>query len=628
MGKEIDLDSLQIPAGATGNVSIKCPECSSSRKKSNLKTLSWHVEKQVGTCKHCGLDLFIKTNKMPAFKIQSTPDLTPPMLAYMKNRGLSPETLKCCHVDYAKEYVVDKISGKGKSVDCFAFKYLNNNVLRMVKLRAPNKSFAIKKAKGKEMIFYGLDDISNSDWCILVEGEMDKLSYYEAGIKNCISVPAGAKISQNEKEYFELTGNLINENVQDLKYLTECIDSFKDKKKIYLATDADPAGYKLQEELVRRLGKHRCYKIKFHKYSYTDSEGKEKKCKDANELLMNLGSEALVRTIEDAEEYPIEHIIKMSDTLSALKHQYQHGVVRAKSSGYKCLNNNFNLLLGTPLVLNGMPNMGKTSFTFQIMLNTIVLYGWKWLIFSPENYPHERLVSTLVNMLVGKPIDKKYPGVMSLTEMESAVSYLNEYVYILDDKDEGWDHSEIRDTVASFVERKGINCCLIDPFNSATKGLKSNLDRESFLNIELSAYTRLAISCNVLVWINAHPKTLDKQYQNNAPHVMDLAGGVMFFNKMYLAACIHIQNREDPENTISELHVDKVKFQNIQGIPTRRSCPPTLTFKRKNQRYYERLEDGSYVCPLDSWKSKEDKQQDLKLEYEPEPLTSRVEVEF
>lgn len=614
MNEPVNLEELDIPAGAKGHIYIRCPKCSPDRKKKYQKVLGWNVEEQYGRCNHCDTGLYVKKDRIPELVIKTSTEFPVEILNYINSRGISKETLDACNVSHTKEFIIDKESGKGRTIDCIAFKYNWRNVLRMVKYRDNKKNFAIKKATGSELILFNIDHCIDNEEVTICEGEFDTLSFYESGVINCISVPNGASVSKSEKEHFEKTGQLINENVQDLKYITECFDIFKNKKKIYIATDSDPAGYKLQEELVRRLGKHRCYKVKFYKYVYTDSNGNEKRCKDANELLVNFGKEALQTALNEAEEYPIENIVSIKDTLSTLKHQYTHGIEKAKSTGFKVLDNYLNLLMGTPMVCNGYPGMGKTSFTLQIMLNTIVLYGWKWLVFSPENHPHSRLVSTMVKMLTGKPIDKKYKGVMTVEEMEEAVNYLNEYIYMIDDKEEGWSHEDLRNTISSFVERKGINCALVDPYNSATKGIGQSSDKETPLNIELSAYTRLAVKHNILVWINAHPKAMEKQYHHTAPHIMDLAGGAMWNNKMYLALCVHIANREDPECTISEIHVDKVKFQDIMGIPTQRSCPPTLTFKRRNQRYYERDEQGVSHCPLDLYNPKTAAQQQIEFQ--------------
>ena len=54
--------------------------------------------------------------------------------------------------------------------------------------------------------------------------------------------------------------------------------------RIIIATDADSAGQAMAEEIARRIGKDRCFKIEF-------PEG----CKDANDVLVKLGKDAQIK---------------------------------------------------------------------------------------------------------------------------------------------------------------------------------------------------------------------------------------------------------------------------------------------------------------------------------------------
>ena len=58
--------------------------------------------------------------------------------------------------------------------------------------------------------------------------------------------------------------------------------------------DNDTAGNAMAEELARRIGKHKCYKIK-----YPDD------CKDANEVLLRHGREYLFNLPDNAEPFPV-----------------------------------------------------------------------------------------------------------------------------------------------------------------------------------------------------------------------------------------------------------------------------------------------------------------------------------
>ena len=108
------------------------------------------------------------------------------------------------------------------------------------------------------LYFYNADCLKKAEEIIIVEGEIDALTFIQAGYENTISVPNGA-------------GNI--------DFLDTCIDLFADIKKIYIATDQDTRGINLKSELIRRLGPERCYVVSF------------KDCKDANEYLLKYGPE-------------------------------------------------------------------------------------------------------------------------------------------------------------------------------------------------------------------------------------------------------------------------------------------------------------------------------------------------
>ena len=74
-------------------------------------------------------------------------------------------------------------------MNCVSFNYFYKGQLVNKKYRSADKKFT--QIKGARKVFYGIDDLTE-DTAYIVEGEMDKLSMWQVGIKNCISVPNGA----------------------------------------------------------------------------------------------------------------------------------------------------------------------------------------------------------------------------------------------------------------------------------------------------------------------------------------------------------------------------------------------------------------------------------------------------
>ncbi|KAF7121303.1 hypothetical protein RHSIM_Rhsim13G0124700 [Rhododendron simsii] len=236
------------------------------------------------------------------------------LISYFAERKISEDVLQ--------RNAVMQISGNQNAI---AFTYRRNEVLVTCKYRSLDKKFwqvlclivdfkhscdqftgagealrvavvihVLLREKCKERIFYGLDDIKGADEIIIVEGEIDKLSMEESGFLNCVSVPDGApaKVSAKLPSLEKDSG---------FQYLWNCKEHLDKASRIILATDGDPPGNALAEELARRLGRERCWRVRWPK------KGEFSYYKDANEVLMNLGSAALRDVVHSAELYSMHN---------------------------------------------------------------------------------------------------------------------------------------------------------------------------------------------------------------------------------------------------------------------------------------------------------------------------------
>ena len=122
---------------------------------------------------------------------------------------------------------------------------------------------------------------------MICEGEMDVLALATVGIV-AISIPNGApsKVS-NRKVHPE----------EDIKftYLWQERELLESVDKIVLATDDDPAGAALAEELARRIpdGRAKCWRVHY-----------PRGCKDSNDVLIKHGPDRLKECIENPTPLP------------------------------------------------------------------------------------------------------------------------------------------------------------------------------------------------------------------------------------------------------------------------------------------------------------------------------------
>ena len=240
---------------SSGQVKTKCPKCSHDRKKKSDPCLSVNIDEGIWNCHNCGWHGSIKINnnfmKEIVYKVPTNTNdsynYSDKFLSWFLSRGISKQTLISNRVAEGLQYMPQV----NKEVTTIQFKYYRDSSLINIKYRDAAKNF--KLVKDAERIMYGLDDLIGKKEAIIVEGELDKLAFYEAGYKNCVSVPNGAS----------------NLKMDYLKDFPENIE------KIYIAVDNDDPGLKLQEELSRRLGRDICYRV-----SYPDD------CKDINDVLV------------------------------------------------------------------------------------------------------------------------------------------------------------------------------------------------------------------------------------------------------------------------------------------------------------------------------------------------------
>jgi twinkle protein len=602
-----------IPADArtadNGELYIICPICSPERKPAhqNERKLAINMRKQPRPwrCNHCGEggyvidDDYMKNAKFkPIISDLHLQPLSNGLISWFWNkRGISVPTLRAMNISMSIEGMKqmrvppeqEHLKDQWIQRKCINFKYFKDNVLINIKYRDQYKNFKMIVDASKTI--YNIDSFKGKKKGIITEGEIDVLSYIEAGLADEYgigSVPNGATITPREKEQYENTGIMTVMSDANLEYLDSVIDELKDIEIFYLATDDDPPGIKLREELARRLGKERCRYIKFS--DYNNSEGKP--INDPNELLVEKGPDALAATIDASLPFPIDGISVSSDYWDIVEKYYDHGGLKGIPTGFPALDPYFNWMKGWLYVQSGYPNSGKSSFMYNLIAASIVLYKWKWGIYSPENYPIENIIATFAEIFTGKSLDKTSQRRLSKIEYNDIVNnFMNKYLFFLND-DEGYTPEDLREVKKTLIRQHGIVGFYTDPWSSLIHNYRSQDNEDKYLEHELSKEVRFTTHNDIINVISHHPKTpvaVDK-----APTVFSLTGGKVWWIKAYSIFCIHRRHSDDWKNMVTEFHVQKNKDFKAAGELTSPVDPPTFSFDIANRRFYgQRADDLS-----------------------------------
>lgn len=557
------LENLGIELrGVRNTAKVKCPKCSHTRKKKNEPCLNVNVQEGTYKCWNPGCDfkgsVVQKTYQPPQReyvrpKFNNQTNLSENLVKYMLGRSISQKTLSESKITegsvfmpqvygyYISEFInqghpdeVAKEMAKPKAnVNTIQFNYFRKGELVNVKYRDGSKNFRMEK--NAELIFYGYDDVVDSEWCVIVEGEVDKLSWNEAGVKEVISVPNGAVKSDNPQDL-------------DLEYLDNCYELFSNKKRVILATDNDEAGMCLRDELARRIGVDRCFKIDFGIH------------KDSNDFLKFEGPEKLKALIDDRSliEYPVEGIFTASMFDDDIDNYIQNGLPAGEKIGIPELDERFTWLLGYFIVVTGIPNHGKSPFTLQVACKLSVDFGWKWGLFTPEHRKIGAYYVKIIQMITGKR-----PTLLSKEELRIAKAFVNDHFFII--KPEDYTTDGVLEKAKTLVLKKGIRGLIADPFNKFEHNRPSGLSETEYVSKELDKFTDFCEMYNVLTMLVAHPTKMKKDKSgllHEVPTLYDISSSSNFYNKPDGGITVY-RNHSTKKNCI---YIQKVKDDHIGSL--------------------------------------------------------------
>lgn len=527
-----------------------CPICSANRKKSQDKCLTLHWDTGLGVCHHCGAvlqlhtykskkNVSVKEYKKPEWK--NNTELSDNVVSFFERRGISQFTLRHMKISESREWM-PQVKGETNTIQ---FNYFRDDELVNIKYRDANKNF--KLTAGAELIFYNLDCIKYSETVIIVEGEMDALSYFECGIHNVVSVPNGSTLK----------------NV-NLEYLDNCIDYFENKTKIILALDNDEAGKNTTKEMIRRFGSHRCYLVDYLKYFKVKESGKENEhCKDANEVLVNHGKDALIKTIEEAKEVPLQGVYNIDNSIPEIIDLWSSGMPKGKNIIHRKLNNYITWITPALAIWTGIPSMGKSEVVDEIAVNLNIMHDWKVAYYSPENFPIRLHVSKIVSKITGKKFSKEQ---MPKYELEQALDYIKNNFFFMYQEEELTNASaedmtidRILEQARSLVLKKGIKQLVIDPISRISDTTDAKADTKTIGKL-LNKLDRFAKMNDVLIHLVAHPTKMHKDKNtgdHEVPTLYDISGSANFYNSAFYGFTVH------RDNEFTYIYVNKVKFKHL-----------------------------------------------------------------
>lgn len=551
--------------------SLICPKCKERKeaqgKKAREKSLSVKIESADKAVYHCfstkcGFKGAI--NLANRKKQYSRPDPWENSGEYpswfksqMEQRGISEKTL--LKLD---------IRVKGRSIQ---FPYFRDGELLNIKTKIPAKDGKknFRQHKDAEKILYNLDSLKDKEEAILVEGEMDVAALVEAGLDKeygIVSIDQGAGV-----EGSELGGKL--------ECLKNCIDEVNTIQTWILFLDNDAPGQYTQKEVMRRLGEHKCKKVR-----HSDE------CKDANDYISegvlpidrNAKLETLRHKIKTAESIPVPGIRDLDDEVrAAMIDAFIYGRKEADTTGFQEVDRVLRFMPGHLVLWTGVPNHGKGQMMRNMAVIQSLMFGIKWGVYAMEDYGHgdvrvdmyyEEIVEIYLGMKINPVKDlPKEERRSKIAEYEKAIDWVREHFICIEPPLRVKPTNEWVNEKLDYLRTKfGINGYIKDPWNKIFSTKEKYERTDEYLADVLSEEKLFASRNWERSWIVNHPNTLPKKKDGTlAPiTIYSLNGGAMWGNMMDVVVIVSRPNIEtDPYDVLSEIKTIKVKNQKLVARP-------------------------------------------------------------
>lgn len=519
----------------------ECPWCSPHRKKKGETTLAaFHDGTSIKyNCHHCEARGIIVLEKRRDFVIEEKKQIVRKkreefdglgdlQLDWLSARGISASTA------FKYDLIGDEVFGN----PVIGFPYYDDkgNVVAVKQRFTKDKRFTCWQSPES---FFGLRHIKKGDELVIVEGEMDVLAMAEAGI-SAISVPNGAPMKVND-------GRIDPTEDGKFKFLWAAKEYIDAAKKIIIATDMDTPGDALAEEIARRVGKERCWRVRF-------PEG----VKDSNDLLLKEGSGALKNAVRDAEAWPVRGLYDAEHFRAQVEELYAKGIGRGESTGYPLVDEFYTIVPGQITIVTGIPSSGKSEFIDQLMVNLAALKGWKFGVCSFENEPRLH-IAKLMSKRAKHPFFEGYHRRMDPHEFQAAFDFVSDhFTFVHQDDGSLADLDSILDRLRVSVLRHGIRGAVIDPYNFVNRDRAEKSETE-WISDMLTKVKAFAMGHGIHIWFVAHPTKLQRNLDGRIPPPggYDISGSAAWFAKADCGITVH-REKEDPH--VSQIHIWKCRF--------------------------------------------------------------------
>lgn len=439
-------------------------------------------------------------------------------IEYMASRGISAEVCKRYELTTRTD---------NKNILVFPF-YDEAGVLQFVKYR--NTKFRKGIDKNKEWseadtmpILFGMKQCVDFGQLVITEGQIDSLSVAECGIDNAVSVPTGAN---------------------GFTWLANCWDWITKFEDIVVFGDNEHGKITLADTLRARLPQP--VKV-VRKKDYLGE-------KDANDILLKYGKQAVVTAVENAEIPKLENV----KDLSTVQSVDINALPKIKTNIPDIDRVIGGLIMGQIVLLTGKRGHGKSTFMSQLVCEALDQRE-NVFIYSGElaDYHFKRWIDfQLAGTEYIKTVQNVY-GDNEYTISEGIIRQISDWykgrAYIYDNNwlpDDDAEIESLPDTIEKVIKQYSVRLVCIDNLMTAMESVRENDQLYLAQSNFVGKLKKIAVKYDVVVILVAHPRKSKLEFDND-----DVSGSGDITNKVDVV--MSYQRVENDDTCDSKLSITK-----------------------------------------------------------------------
>lgn len=259
------------------------------------------------------------------------------------------------------------------------------------------------------------------------------------------------------------------------------------------------------------------------------------------------------------------------------------GLPKGALTGWEAVDELYSVGMGQWTLITGSPGSGKSEWLDALMVNLAKQGRWRFVIYSPENWPLALHHSKIIEKWTGKPFNPGPTERLTVEELDAAEKWMHgKFLFA---KPERPNITSILNEANDYAGAGAFNFgVVIDPWNHLEHSRPAGMSETEYVSDTLSQVIAWVRERNCHLWLVAHPSKMQKNKDGKlpipTPH--DVSGSAHFWNKA--DNCITVwRDQSDYRKQDVDVHVQKVRFKHIGRIGL-----ATLSYDRVTGRYHEK----------------------------------------